>query len=106
MKVKDLHPVMLLSPSADGVFISMFSDKLIGVIDKYAYARQKAWGGSNKHALFRGKFAVYLGQRSDLRLDKHEVSSWSNRYVLIDGKIMPVDSAVWRQIEPVIDTYK
>ena len=105
MKVKDLYPGMLLSPAEDGVFISMFSDKLIGVIDKKAFARQQVWGGANTFDRLRGKFAIYLGQRKDLKLDKQEVSDWSNRYVLIDGKIMPVDSAIWRQIEPVTNTY-
>ena len=106
MKVKDLHPGMLLTPSKNGVFVSMYRERLVGVIDKQAYQRQKMWGGSRSHTLLRGGIAVYLGQRSDLKLEKDEVSDWSNRYVLIDGKIMPVDSSQWRQIEPVINTYR
>ena len=105
MKVKDLEIGMLLKPKDDGVFLTAWNDKMIVVgwpptstqgnpVWKTSYYQKQ-----EKRA--KGKIAVYMGQRKDLNIKKSKETDWSNRFVLVEGKIYPADTHEWKKIDPV-----
>ena len=96
MKVKDLVPGMILKPVCNSSqFISAFNDKVL----KVGYGLRIQPGRWVDAVL--GRTAIYLGQRRDLGIEKKSDADWSNRFVLIESKIYPVDSVDWWKIEPV-----
>ena len=89
MKVKDLETgmflqprsgcrwsVMLVSPATLGIF----KGTLLGIGEEEDYA-------------------IYLGTRQEVDSTMNRCT-WSNRYCLFQGQIMPIDSSDWRYIKP------
>ncbi len=95
MKVGELKKGMLLSPAEDnGVFlVSLHSGKKV----KYTCVRTRRRWDKNVSCSNR---AMYLGNRKDLNMTKED-SSFSNRYVLIDGEVAAVDPWSWIRIKKV-----
>lgn len=102
MKVKDLHPGMLLIPESGGLFVTTFKQKLVCVVDEKTYKESRPRQPTHFSVERAGTHAVYMGQRKDLNLKKEEISDWSNRYVLIEGNICAVDSSAWHKIIPAV----
>ncbi|MBO90264.1 MAG: hypothetical protein CMP14_12145 [Rickettsiales bacterium] len=46
-------------------------------------------------------YALYLGTRQEIGGSINRCE-WSNRYALFQGRILPIDSADWRYIQPAI----
>jgi hypothetical protein len=103
MKVKDLEIGMLLCPADDGVFLTAFNDEMIVV--GYPPSSRSLWSTAyyQKQAKrAKGKIAIYMGQRKDLNIKKQKATDWANRFVLVEGKIYPVDTHEWKKIRPAI----
>ena len=100
MKVKDLEIGMMVKPAGDNEVFHIWSDPLS--IDKLPYVRvainsSRTYAGSS----ITKDAAVYLGTREDVGFTKED-NAWSNRYILVRGKICPVDPSSWARMKPVI----
>ena len=90
MKVSELKKGMLVSPIQGHKIFKSYSGDWINV------GRMK---GSPYHAKAASDdVAVYVGKKSDLN---NYAISWSDRFVLFEGKVYAVDPHAWRKLEPV-----
>lgn len=100
MKVKDLKLGMLLKPIDDGVFLSAYNDSSI-VVGWPPLKDAHSSYYKSQSLRQRGKVAVYVGQRQDLGIKKKDQRDWSNRFVLVEGRVYPIESTEWRKIMPL-----
>jgi hypothetical protein len=89
MKVKELVRGMFLQPDKGFRWSIVYSEpQTLGVFK-----------GTHPEIGEEEHYAVYLGTRQELGNNINRCS-WSNRYCLFQGQIMPIDSADWKYIKP------
>ena len=93
MKVKDLEKGMLLKP-CQGFRIIAGSWLRVEINQKRYPTRRWADRVRPKES---PSFALYVGTKKDVG---ESAESWSNRYVLYNNKIFPVDPSSWRHLQP------
>ena len=89
MKVKDLVKGMFLQPRSGCRWsVILASPRTLGVF-------KGTFPGIGEEE----DYAIYLGTRQELGNHINRCT-WSNRYCLFQGQIMPIDSSDWRYIQP------
>ena len=104
MKVSELKKGMLLATEDSSYKFHVFeSSASVGnepwcnVVPKRR--KRIGWAWSWEDDTEEDLIAVYVGTKSDVS----GKTKWSNRYILIQNKIVPVDPAAWRRIKPAYE---
>ena len=96
MKVKDLKIGMILRPANDNqVFRTVYSEEWLHVVNKHRSPRRLDYRLLKEN---KASFAMYLGTKDDLG---DVTTKWSDKFVLFENRILPVDPSAWRYIEEV-----
>ena len=96
MKIRDLKKGMLLEVANDNECFTIQGrdDMWLRVIP----TPKKYYSSGHWQIIStKSKIAMYLGTKSDLGI----AAKWTNKFVLIDNKVVGVDPASWRKIKIV-----
>jgi hypothetical protein len=97
MKVSQLEIGMLVEPTGDSEFFRLHPNTE-GQLP-YLTVRAGIWRSRYSSAI-RDQVVVYLGNRKEAFVPQKEFG-WSNRFVLVDGKVAAMDPAAWKRVKKV-----
>ena len=104
MKVSELKKGMLLATEDSSYKFNVVEYSTTGLGEPWCNVIPKrrkriGWAWSQTDSTEEDLIAVYVGTKSDVS----GKTKWSNRYILIQNKIVPVDPAAWRRIKPAYE---
>jgi len=95
VKVKDLKIGMMLTvDSSERQFKRVYSGEWLAVVHRDPRRDMRYYRGNRNGD--PDKVAMYIGRKKDIGNPKVE---WSDRFVLFENSVLPVDPTAWRYIQ-------